>query len=224
MLVPVAPNTDPREANRRQRTPIPARLLNQDPKKFPPVYIFNIFPREHVIPLGGWGTKRVPACEAGKPYSEPLILKSIEMQDKDLADGAGNMGLEFCDGIDLANDLLGVRSMNDKPGLYTSNMTWWGLFATENEVPTQKELTTAREKLTKMMKLIFDNGKSLVQGNHPEQISANHNIAAEFLNLTPPWGAITSAQKACKSCAESIQGAAKKCRFCGADPDKDPAK
>ncbi|MGA9673098.1 MAG: hypothetical protein WBQ94_28120, partial [Terracidiphilus sp.] len=70
MLVPVAGNYDAAEVNRRRVPPIPKTLREQDPKRFPPVYIFNVGPRRHEFPPLNRGSRWLEACPKGQEHSE----------------------------------------------------------------------------------------------------------------------------------------------------------
>jgi hypothetical protein len=199
-------------------------LEQQDQRKFPHVYIFNTFQREHKIPLGGWGTFVIPACPKGQPYSKPLMIPGVAIQEYDLADGGGNMGVNFDDGMAVANDILGVNSFSSALDLYTTNLEWFGVFATHNEKPTEEELAQAKDKLTKMMNLVYADGNQIA-GSPPElgaagrplrTVGPQHYQAADFLGLQPNWGAAHQAQALvdCPNCGESIKAKAKQCRFC----------
>ena len=217
MLVPVKGIPNPSEANRRNRAIIPSVLRNQDPNRFPPVYIFNIYDRSHVIPFGGFGTRTILACPKDAEYSEALVLDAMVLQEYDLADGSGNMSFTAEDGMEVARDLIGVNSSSPGIGLYTTNLEWWGVFATRSEKPLRRELDAARAKLTKMMQFIFENGKALAQEGPLglNKIGPNHYRAAEYLNLSAPWATVASPMERCPVCKESIQPEALKCRFCG---------
>ena len=221
-LVPHVGSLEPSKMNRRQRPTIPALLQQDDPAKFPPVYVFNTFNREHRVNMGGKGFKVVPACPPDKPFSEPLVLRSIEIEEYDLADGVGSMSFTAEDGLDVARDVIGVRSTYAALGLYSTNLEWWGVFATLNNPPKKDELEEAKRKLTRMMRVIFENGKVLAASGPLglASISPNHNIAAEFLGESKPW--TTSPEVArinCPECAEKIMPSAKVCIHCKAKLD-----
>ena len=228
MLVPVAGNINPGELNRRRRAVISKQLLDQDPKRFPPIYIFNIFNREHQIKKGAWGTKLIPACAPGEAYSKPVVLKAIEIQEYDLADGAGNMSFITEDGMALAKDYIGSGSASPGLSLYSTNLEWYGVFASENEKPTSAELSEAKRKLTRMMQAIFADGKMLAMKgpNGLAQIGPNHNLAAQFLGIDPPWGGPIQAKgevALCPECQEEIKPGAKICKHCHSRLDKKSA-
>ena len=106
MLVPVAGRYDAAEVNRRRVPPVPKSLREQDPRKFPPVYVFNVGPRRHEFPPLNQGLRILEACPKGQLYSKPLVFRNIEMEPYDLADGAGNMAWLEEDGIDKAKALI----------------------------------------------------------------------------------------------------------------------
>lgn len=218
------------DANRFLRPNIPALLKNQNPEQFPPVYVFNTFNREHQIPFGGKGLKVIKACEPGEKYSEPLKLDAIEIEEYNLADGGGNMSFTAESGMEVALDLIGAtKGVAAQLDLFTTNLEWWGVFVSTNEVPTVKELAQARTKLTKMMQMIFDHGKKLAAAGPAglAQVGPNHNLAAEFLGVVPPWSTLPEVKEeriACPECGEKIMPQAKLCIHCHTRFDGKAAK
>lgn len=245
MLVPHTGELAPSIMNRRQRANIPALLRQADPERFPPVYVFNVFNREHQIHFGSKGLKTIPACPAGRSFGPPLVFKAIEIEEYDLADGQGNMSFTAEEGMTVARDVIGVNSTYAQLGLYTTNLEHWGVFVTDRldkcrecdgsgkvgksdkacaecfgmgGVPSSKELAAANAKLTKLMRVIFANGKALAAKGPMglDQIQENHNLAAAFLGEQTPWATAPQvARTACPHCAEAILPAAKKCIHCG---------
>ena len=230
MLVPVSGNASSAYANRRTRANIPSMMKDQDPKKFPPIYIFNTYNRQHVIHHGSWGQKLIPACTPGEDYSTPLILKAIEIQEYDLADGAGNMGFVAEDGIELARDIIGVNSPGKALGLFTTDLEWLGVFATTNQTPTDAELKAAKGKLSRWMRIVYDDGAKLAASGPKglDQIQENHNVAAQFLGIkNPPWLTVLPAQEGvekCPQCLEEVQIGAKFCKHCRQAIEREPKK
>jgi hypothetical protein len=223
MLVPVKGNFDPSEVNRRRVPPIPKSLREQDPDRFPPVYIFNVGPRRHEFPPSEKGLRYLEACPAGKPYSKPLMLRCIEMEVYDLADGGGNMARLEEEGIDKALALIhsGVGISLDTP-----NLEWLGVFVSENETPTQKEIAEAKKKLMQYMRLVYDKGSELVQqGTRVDPIDrAIYNEAAQILGKSSMFGVDEHMMAKCAFCQESIVEGAVLCRHCGSRQDSEEAK
>lgn len=223
MLVPVAGDLKALELNRRNRTmPAMAKALNT--VKVPPIYIFNIGPRSWAKGNGAQGRYEIPACEAGKPYSKPLVIDGLVLSEYDLGDGAGNMATAVDPGAEVASDIVGTRSTSAALDLFTTNLEWFGVFATVNEKPTKAELEAAREKLTRMMELIYAKGSELVQAGEKVNMldRKNYNEAAEFLGRQPLWGSHEHALTACPWCAEPVREGAVICKSCKGviDPER----
>lgn len=226
MLVPVAGTYDAAEVNRRHVPPVPKSLREQDPKKFPPVYIFNVGPRRHEFPPLNQGARFLEACPKDKPYSEPLVLRNIEMEPYDLADGGGNMAWHQEDGIDKAKGL--IHEGRGGLSIDAEDLSWWGVFVSENEVPTKKELADARAKLNKMLRLIYDTGSGLKQRGHVFPVNSRdpeiYNEAAELIGQAPLFGVSDHTMSKCLFCKESIVEGAVLCKHCGSRQDSDEAK
>jgi len=226
MLVPVSGNYDASEVNRRQVPPVPKSLAKQDPERFPPVYIFNVGPRRHEFPPSNRGVRYLEACPKGQPYSKPLVFRNIEMEPYDLADGAGNMAWHQEDGIDKARAI--IHEGRGGLSLDAEDLTWWGVFVTENERPTQKELADARRKLNSMLRLIYDAGAALKSRGHVFPVTSRdpelYNEAAELLGQAPLFGVSDHTMAKCLFCKESIIEGALLCKHCGQRQDSKEAQ
>lgn len=223
MLVPVAGNFDANQVNRRQIPPIPKVLREQDPEKFPPTYIFNVGPMRHEFPPNNRGVRILEACPKNKAYGKPLTLRNIEISPYDLADGAGNMGLHQEDSFEAVKQMLHEGA---DLALDTADLTWFGVFATQNKKPSAEELAEANRKLSAMMRLRYDKGSDLkLQGS---QVQAGdrklYNEAAETLGVSPLFGVSDHTMDRCLFCQETIVGGAILCKHCGSRQDSDEAK
>jgi hypothetical protein len=251
MLVPVHGDKNQVNAlnlNKRNRTmPTMAAALKTVPS--PPIYIFNVWIRP-------WGERpyRIPGCKPGKPYSKPLVIDALVLAEYDLGDGGGNMGTTVDPGMEVARSLIGIQSApllkvlkHDEDdenaedvieeitdeliggipgGLFTTDKSWFGVFATMNEVPKQDELELANRKLKQMMQLIYDTGSELLQaGEKVDMLNRrNYNDAAKFLGRAPLWGNQEHTMDRCVYCKEPIVAGARKCRHCGSRLDSKEAK
>jgi hypothetical protein len=225
MLVPVSGNYDAREVNRRQIPPVPKSLREQDPRKFPRVFIFNVGPRRHEFPPSNRGVRYLEACPKGEDYSKPLIMRNIEMEPYDLADGAGNMAWNQEDGLEKAKAI--IHEGRGGLSLDAEDLTWWGVFVTENEEPTKKELADARKKLHSMLRLIYDSGSALKSRGHVFPVTSRdpelYNEAAELLGQAPLFGVSDHTMGKCLFCKESIIEGALLCKHCGQRQDSKEA-
>ena len=226
MLVPVTGNINPAEMNRRQVPPLPKQLAEQDPKKFPPVYIFNVGPRRHEFPPSERGARYLEACPKDRPYSEPLVMRNIEMEIYDLADGGGNMGRLQEDGLEKALALVHGGPSGAGLSIDTPNLEWFGVFVSENQKPTKEEIERARGKLNQMLRLVYDRGsEALQQGVRVDPIDrAIYNEASQALGMKPLFGVSDHTFDRCVFCKETIQEGAIKCKSCGERLDTQEAK
>ena len=223
MFVPVAGNYDPAEVNRRQLPPIPKSLKEQDPKRFPPTYVFNVGPYRHEFPPNNTGPRFLEACPQGKPYGEPLTFRNIEITPYDLADGGGNMGLLQEDSAAILPEIIHAgRPLS----INTADLTWRGVFISENKTPTKEEIAAAKKKLQAWMRLIYDQGSDLkLQGAlvQPGDRSI-YNEAAAYCGMPPLFGVADHMLDKCVFCQEPIISGAILCKHCGSRQDSTEAK
>lgn len=223
MLVPVQGGVASLNKRTRQIHNQSAMLRNV---AIPSVFIFNVGPKEHRNRIGAGRSYNIPACPAGKSHSEPVEIKSLILSEIDIADGGGNMGVISDPGmstntesgrmIGVANDIIGTDSTSQPLSLNTTNLEWFGVFATMNAVPTQEELDTARGKFVQMQKLIYDTGAEHVKQNHSVDSMDRkvYNEAASFLGVKQLWGDSDHSLGRCPECKEAINAEATYCKHC----------
>jgi hypothetical protein len=227
MLVPVQGGVENLQKRNRQIHMQEAGLRSV---KLPEIYIFNISRREFPNRFAAGKTYTIPACKAGAKYSKPVVIKSIVLSEIDLADGGNNMGVVMNPGlssvvdiggedrhvIGVANDIIGMNSTSPALGLYTTNLEWWGVFATTNVRPTDEELELANSKLRQRMELVYATGAEMVQAgqNVPMIDRPAYNEAAEVLGRAPFWGSNDHQLGQCPECGENIIAGAKFCKHC----------
>jgi hypothetical protein len=213
LLHPVSGDVNPAEMNRRNVPPKMKMIANQDPKRFPPVYIFNVGPRRHEFPPNDRGARYLEACPKGELVSKPLIFRCIESEIYDLADGAGNMAWHDEEGLDKAKALIGC---GEALSLYTKNLEWFGVFISENAKPSDDEIETALGKWHQMAKLIYETGSDKVSQNIPvDQIDrAIYNEAAAVLGKESLFGSTAHTMATCPICFNKIMQGARKCTHC----------
>ena len=226
MLVPVSGQFDPSVMNRRHVQPIPKALQEQDPKRFPPAYVFNVGPRRHEFPPTERGSRYLEACPKNQAHSKPLIFRNIEMEVYDLADGGGNMGRLEEEGMDKAIALIHGGPNGPGLALDTPNLEWLGVFVTENEKPTAQELATANDKWKRYCRLVYDQGSEALQQGAKVQPGDRtiYNEAALVLGMKPLFGVSEHTFDRCVFCKEVIQEGAIKCKSCGERLDTVEAK
>jgi hypothetical protein len=203
--------------------------------KIPDVYIFSVGPREW-RGIGGGKSFVIPACPAGRRYSDPVAIPSLCISEIDLADGGNNMGviqdsgisgvLEVGDQLEavvgVANDVIGTNSTTPDCEITTTNGEWFGLFVTPNEVPTDEEIETALGKWRQMAEMIYTQGAQIIEQKMPENQNAAlrmkerkiYNEAALALGFKPLWGENNVAFENCPECQEPIKPGANFCKHC----------
>lgn len=196
----------------------------------PSVYIFNVSRREFRNRIGAQKSYNIPACEPGENYSEPVVIPSLCLSEIDLADGGNNMGfttnaalngvVKIGDNeqkvIGVANDIIGTDSSSPGLGLYTTNLEWFGVFATLNEEPTEEELAEANAKWRQYCDLVYSTGAALVQRGDDVRMEdrPRYNEAAEVLGRKPLWGSLDHTKGSCPECHEDIIQGANFCKHC----------
>jgi hypothetical protein len=227
MLVPVQGGVENLQKRNRQIHMQEAGLRSV---KLPEIYIFNVSRREFPNRAAAGKTYTIKACKPGEKYSEPVVIKSIVLSEIDLADGGNNMGVVMNPGlsgvveiggeerhvIGVANDIIGMNSTSPALGLYTTNLEWWGVFATTNAKPTDEELELANSKLRQRMELVYSTGAEMVQSgqNIPMIDRPVYNEAAEVLGRAPFWGSNDHQLARCPECQENIIAGATFCKHC----------
>lgn len=223
MLVPVSGKFDANEVNRRRVPKIPKILREQDPKRFPPTFIFNVGPLQHEFPPNNNGPRILEACPKGQAYGVPLIFRCIEIQPYDLADGGGNMANHEEESFEAAKMMI---HEGGKLAIDTADLTWFGVFVTQNEEPTKKELAEATRKWNAMARLRYDRGAELKsQGANVQPGDRDiYNQAAEVCGMPPLFGVADHKLDKCLFCKEPIVDGAILCKHCGSRQDSEEAK
>lgn len=217
----------------KRKRQLPAMQRALATAHIPQVYVFNVGRRSWPNRVGGQRSFNIPACLKGKEHSEPLVIDGIFLSEFDLADGAMNIGVATDPGLTsvvdgqkvfgVANDIVGTSSGSAALGENTTNLEWFGVFATANNPPTDEEVLEAHAKLRQMMELIYSKGKQIVEQNMPEHKDLsirmterkNYNEAAEYLGHPALFGSgDSSALTQCPECLEPIKAGAKFCKHC----------
>jgi len=186
--------------------------------RFDAVYIFNIYNRAHRRQGYAGGEKTIPACEPGKPHSEPLIIDGFVPDFYMANGGTGNMSWNAEEGRNVAKDLVGIGSYSAGLSALTTDLTWWGVFIAAGKVPTQAELDEAHKKLEQTQKFWLAQGDQLAaQG---KQVESNHVEAAVWLNQPRNWANPIRAMLECPGCGNPVKPNIAKCGSCGAILDK----
>ncbi len=184
------------------------------------VYIFNVGPWPHDQRSGAFpGGLRIPACEEGKQYSEPVIVPGIfsHLYPQD----EKSMRRIDEDGYAVALDVVGIGV-----GLAPTNaLTRYGVAICRQWPPTKSEVAKALEALRvgELNTLIAEANSAQAQGEVAvnNTIRERHYEAARMLKKTSaecPWmgraTANTSNNVDCKFCGEPIKPNLAKCPNC----------
>lgn len=209
--------------NKRILRKVPAHLL--DESKFPPLYIFNISDNPFTVGLGSLGTFVLPVCKAGQKHSEPMKIPGMTINYYDSGDGTGKQNYESYPAHDsedqnrsVINAILGIPMTPDKPEIYTNNKTWFGLFYSDNPIPTDEQLAEAHKKYDAIMTAFLQAGDKLaLEGAKGlEQIGPMHRKAATFKKQKREWSIVPESKVDCPGCGGAITPSAVKCVSCGA--------
>lgn len=213
--------------NRKNIEPLPVSLRRAAEAYY--IYVFSVSPSP-IIRTIGVGTFIVPGKEQSERVSKPLVFPATVYQT--VITETGPMRWSPSDGMDCAKDIVQIGK--------TSDLTKMGLFISENEVPTEEEISTAEQNRVDYLAGIISeadghfavnggqttinvNGQSMARSN----ISPLHREALKELGWTRDWGSNRNVQMAsCWNCGRSVMPASAKCFHdgCGAPLKNEEAK
>lgn len=189
---------------------------------FPKVYIFSVDPVHHVVSKGGLGDFVVPAKPAGEKVSEALIIKGMHPEHMHL--GTEISPVNYVNGMQLAEDIVGVNSQDKGIGRHTSNLEWHGVFISQNEKPTAKEIQAAVEKRRLYnLQLVADADGKYMSGR-TNLIDACERAAAHEENLKKAWAEKPTSMDACPACGSAVMANIAVCPNCTAVLREDLAR
>lgn len=166
------------------------------------IYIFNVGPLKHEVPKGSLGTYRIEACEKGKDYSKPLTLPAI-VSSSYMDAASDSMKTDDVDGKFIAQDIVNPFLGGDwSEG---QNLEEKGVFWTLNAVPTEEELTKAREKLGGYFRKILGIATELETKGQLMSITPHMRLAATYFGEDRAWNRIYKKLAACPSCQEDMK-------------------
>lgn len=213
--------------NRKNVSPLPASLRRSAEAYH--IYVFSVSPNP-IIRTIGIGTFIVPGKAKGERVSQPLKFPATVYET--VISETGPMRWEPSDGLDAAKDIVQIG----KPADFTKV----GLFVTENEVPTEEEISRAEQARTDYLASIITDadGYFAVNGGMTtvniagqqvprSNISAFHRDALKELGWTREWGSNKNVQMAsCWNCGRSVMPTSAKCFHdgCGAPLKNEEAK
>lgn len=213
--------------NRKNIEPLPPSLRRAAEAYH--VYVFSVSPNP-VIRTIGIGTFVVPGKEHGERVSKPLVFPATVYQT--VVTETGPMRWSPSDGLDCAKDIVQIG----KPADFTKV----GLFISENEVPTEEEISKAEQARVDYLASIVNEADSyfavnggmtnVTIGNQQvskSNISSFHREALKELGWTRDWGSNKNvAMASCWNCGRSVLPTSAKCFHdgCGAPLKNEEAK
>lgn len=213
--------------NKKNVEPLPASLRRAAEAYH--VYVFSVSPNP-IIRTIGVGTFIVPGKEPGQRVSKPLVFPATVYQP--VVTETGPMRWVPSDGMDCAKDIVQIG----KPADFTKE----GLFITENEVPTEEEISKAEQARVDFLAARVNEADSFYAVNggmttvniggqqvSKPNISQIHRDALKELGWTREWGNNKNVQmSSCWNCGRSVLPTSAKCfhEGCGAPLKNEEAK
>jgi hypothetical protein len=213
--------------NRKNVEPLPLSLRRA--AEAYSIYVFSVSPQVYLRHVGV-GTFLVPAKKPGQRVSEGLKIPATIYTT--VTSDTGPMRWVPSDGMDVAKDIVQIGKIGDH--------TKFGLFITENEVPTEEEISKAEQARIDFLASVVreademasvNGGMSTVTiGNQQVQrsnVAPQHREALKELGWERPWGNNRNVQMtSCWNCGRSVLPATVKCFHdgCGAPLKDEDAK
>lgn len=158
----------------------------------PPVYLFNVFDREHVQRMS-YKTFVIPACAEGRECSEACVIPGMVHDYAQVVGDTLELRPAPIPGAKVADDVLG-QGDND--------LRRWGCFMSENETPSKREIVAARQRLIPTLNAKVQEADALYIGTSEQRNSINreHRRAAKYLRVERPWVNLSEAMERCAAC------------------------
>jgi hypothetical protein len=204
--------------NRKGIEPLPMSLRRAAEAYF--VYVHSVSPDPFLRHIGV-GSYLVRGKEKGQRFAEPVKIPAT-VYSTCISD-TGGFTWKPSDGMDVAKDIVQLGQMSD----YTK----FGLFISENAIPTEEELQAAeRARVDMLSKRVQDadeayqvnggmvtvsvGGNSVTRSN----IQDGHRSALKELGWSRPWAAKNVQMAECWNCGRSVLPTSAKCfnEGCGA--------
>lgn len=162
------------------------------------IYIFNVGPITHSVEKGSGGPRggfKIPACEKGRPFSEPLVLPSVVVDTYMIEN---EIKTHAVSGEFVAQDI--VHPMLGNNWSVGQNLDDLGVFWTKNSSPTDEELMKARRKLDVTFRKLLNEATQLEATGRLQDIVPLMRLAAEHYGEDRPWNKIYKKMAECPSC------------------------
>jgi len=161
------------------------------------VYIFNLGPLEHRVEKGSVGTFRIPACEPGEPYSEPLVLPSVVLDSYFIEN---EMKTHSVSGEFMAQDI--VHPTIGANWSFGQNLDDLGVFWTKNKTPHEAELQKTRGRMEVTFRKLLTMATSIETSGKLDDITPLMRIAASYFGEDRQWNKIYVKLSDCPNCGE----------------------
>lgn len=200
--------------NRKGIEPLPISLRRAAEAYY--IYVHSVSPDPFLRHVGV-GSYLVQGKQKGQRYAKPTKIPAT-VYTTCISD-TGGFTHKPSDGMDVAKDIVQIGQMSD----YTK----FGLFISENEIPTEEELQAAEQARVDMLaKRVQDadeyyavNGgvESTPRGTR-SNIQDGHRAALKELGWDRPWAAKNVQMAQCWNCGRSVLPTSAKCfnEGCGA--------
>jgi hypothetical protein len=144
--------------------------------------------------------ERRPAKPGEMSYSRPCKVAKIVNEGN--AVDIRKISFTQWDGRLVAADVLGIGPFKNA----NQDLTLWGCFLAEGDVPTKEELEEAHAKLTKKAEELWKQGQAYhMQGpNHAVDITEYHRWANDFLGRDAEWCNESKRTIECPGCGERV--------------------
>lgn len=189
---------------------------------FPKIYVFSVDPQYHVVSKGGLGDFVIPGKAEGERVSKALVVNGMHPEHMHL--GTEVSPVNYVNGMQLAEDIVGINSQDKGLGRHTSNLEWHGVFISKNETPTKKEIEAAIEKRHRYnLQLVADADRKYMAGQ-TNLIDSRERAAAHEENLKKSWAEKPTSMEACPACGSAVLPNVAVCAHCNAVLNEEAAR
>lgn len=182
--------------------------------KTEPLYIFNISDQELVWREPGFPRYVVPACEKGKPFSDPLVIPGI-VSEEYLDDSSTEFN--HYNAVEIGYAILKIG-----PGMKaTLDLTNKGYFMSDTNPPHPSRLAEAQAKYNIFCDQLIKEADSIMAqgektGPNGQMLNESHYRALAYRKQTRDWGKGTVEMVDCPMCYQPVPKGAAIHAACGA--------